>query len=74
MAIFSSFEYGKSGDNAADVICTGSVRVKVEEQENGGRRDSSEPSGDDDSHSVFQGDEDVDLSDGEGPRKRRRPS
>ena len=74
MAIFSSFEYGKSGDNAADVICTGSVRVKIEEQDNGDRRDSSEPSGDDDSHSVFQGNEDVDLSDGERPKKRSRLS
>ncbi len=74
-AKFARFEFGGYPDAAGDVVCLGSVRVKADEEDDifGVLRDAdNEPDADADADPDFEMDEHDGLSDGEGPRKRRR--
>ncbi len=68
-AKFDTHVFGAFPNAANDVVCLGSVQVKVEEVDDDGLIINSDPEHDD---PDFQMDEDDILSDGEGPRKRRR--
>jgi hypothetical protein len=66
---FASFEYGKKQPKADDVICTGSVKIKIEQEDDGLILVSD---ADDENDPDFRMDEDDVLSDGERPPKRPR--
>lgn len=70
MAKFTNFKFGGTPEKATDeVVCTGSARVK-REQDDDGLVVISDADNEDDPD--FRMDEDGSLSDGERPRKRRR--
>jgi hypothetical protein len=69
-AKFAEFKYGQWPGAAPDVICTGSVPIKVEEQDDYLHLFSD---ADDEADPDFRMDDDAILSDGEHPRSRRHP-
>ena len=72
-AKFSNFTFNAFPDAADGIFCSGLVPVKVEEDEDDGEDDRSVLISDlsDDDPDFFMDEDDI-LSDGEGPRKRRR--
>jgi hypothetical protein len=70
-AKFAEFKYGQWPGAAPDVICTGSVAVKVEEQDDNFPLFSDDA--DDEADPDFRMDEDNMLSDGERPKTPRPP-